>query len=94
MKIKLDENLPVRLAGALAQTLVLKCPISLQVGDPEMGKLEVIEHEVATLSAAELNQFRDWFAQFDNALWDRQFDEDAAAGKLDNLGLMGQGQCR
>lgn len=52
-----------------------------------MGKLEVIEQEVATLSAAELSQFRDWFAQFDNAVWDRQFDEDAATGKLDNLAL-------
>ena len=52
-----------------------------------MGKLEVIEQEVATLTAAELSQFRDWFAQFDNALWDRQFDEDAAAGKLDSLAL-------
>lgn len=52
-----------------------------------MGKLEVIEQEVATLSEAELSQFRDWFAQFDNALWDRQFDEDVAAGKLDNLAL-------
>ncbi len=52
-----------------------------------MGKLEIIEQEVATLSAAELSQFRDWFAQFDNALWDRQFNEDATAGKLDNLAL-------
>ena len=50
-----------------------------------MGKLEVLEREVATLDTEELARFRDWFAQFDAADWDRKFEKDVAAGKLDEL---------
>jgi hypothetical protein len=49
------------------------------------NKLELLEHEVAKLTAAELAQFRDWFTRFDAIEWDRQIDRDAAAGKLDAL---------
>ncbi len=47
------------------------------------SKLELLEHEIAELTSPELAQFRAWFARFDAAQWDRQIDEDAAAGKLD-----------
>ena len=30
----------------------------------------------------ELAEFRAWFADFDGALWDRQIEEDVAAGML------------
>ena len=49
------------------------------------NKLELLEHEIAELTAAELAQFREWFTRFDGMEWDRQIDSDAAAGKLDAL---------
>jgi hypothetical protein len=50
-----------------------------------MGKLEQIESAIKALSAAELETFRKWFAQFDAAQWDRQLEKDVAAGRLDKL---------
>ena len=37
------------------------------------------------LSSEELRAFREWFAQFDAEVWDRQFESDAQNGKLDEL---------
>ena len=50
-----------------------------------MSKVESIEQQIKSLSAEELAQLRAWFLEFDWALWDRQFDRDIAAGKLDVL---------
>jgi hypothetical protein len=50
-----------------------------------MSRVESIEKEVAALSAEELAAFREWFAEFDAALWDRQIADDARLGKLDAL---------
>jgi hypothetical protein len=50
-----------------------------------MTKVEKLEHEIKSLSAQELTSFREWFAAFDAAAWDRQIEEDAKAGKLDSL---------
>ncbi|BAS55027.1 MULTISPECIES: hypothetical protein [Leptolyngbya] len=50
-----------------------------------MKNLEEIELAVRQLSAEELAAFRIWFAEFDAELWDRQFEEDVAAGKLNHL---------
>ena len=50
-----------------------------------MSKLEALEKRVSGLSAEELAQFRQWFAEFDAAAWDRQIERDAEAGKLDAL---------
>jgi hypothetical protein len=50
-----------------------------------MSKLEALEKKVSGLSAEELAQFRQWFAEFDAAAWDRQIERDAEAGKLDAL---------
>jgi hypothetical protein len=50
-----------------------------------MTKVESIEREVRDLSARELASFREWFADFDAAEWDRQLEEDVASGKLDRL---------
>ncbi len=50
-----------------------------------MSKIEQLEHEVETLSATELSEFRRWFLGFDAAAWDDQFTADAQAGKLDAL---------
>jgi hypothetical protein len=32
-----------------------------------------------------LARFRKWFAEYDAAVWDRQFAQDGAAGRLDEL---------
>ena len=50
-----------------------------------MTKIEQIEHEVRGLTPQELAQFREWFAAYDAAEWDRQFEVDVKAGKLDAL---------
>ena len=46
---------------------------------------EAVERAVEGLSPAELASFSDWFAAFDAEVWDRQFEEDVAAGRLDFL---------
>jgi hypothetical protein len=50
-----------------------------------MKKVEEIEHQVQDLTGEELGSFRRWFAEFDAQAWDRQFEDDARAGKLDRL---------
>ncbi len=50
-----------------------------------MEKVEKIEREVKTLSPEQLASFRQWFAAFDAEAWDRQFEVDVKAGKLDAL---------
>ena len=50
-----------------------------------MGKVENLEEQVRHLSPEELARFREWFVQFDAEAWDRQFEADARAGKLDAL---------
>lgn len=44
-----------------------------------------IERAVSQLSPEELSAFRTWFAEFDAAIWDQQFEKDVQAGKLNNL---------
>ena len=50
-----------------------------------MSAIEEIEEAVRGLSAQELAAFRAWFAEFDAAAWDRQIEQDIAAGRLDAL---------
>jgi hypothetical protein len=50
-----------------------------------MNSLEQIENAVRQLSAKDLAAFRAWFAELDAAAWDRQIEEDVAAGRLDAL---------
>lgn len=47
--------------------------------------LNELENAVAGLSAEDLARFRAWFVEFDSAAWDRQLEQDVAAGKLDSL---------
>ena len=51
-----------------------------------MSSVQQIESAVARLSPEELSAFRSWFAGFDAQAWDRQFEKDAATGRLDALG--------
>ena len=50
-----------------------------------MSNLQEIERAVSQLSTEELAAFRVWFAEFDAELWDRQFEEDVAAARLNGL---------
>lgn len=50
-----------------------------------MGKIEKIEQEIQALSPEELAQFRAWFLEYDWAIWGRQIERDAEAGRLDDL---------
>jgi hypothetical protein len=51
-----------------------------------MRKVEEIEAQIRNLSGTELVEFRKWYAEFDAQAWDRQFEGDVTAGKLDALG--------
>jgi len=48
-----------------------------------MSKVESIERDIQKLSDEELSDLRQWFTAFDAEAWDRQFEEDVRAGKLD-----------
>ena len=44
-----------------------------------------IKHAVRQLPPDDLAAFRAWFAEFDADVWNRQFENDVAAGRLDAL---------
>ena len=48
-----------------------------------MGNMKSIENAVESLP--ELAEFQRWFAEFDGNAWDRQIEQDAASGRLDQL---------
>ena len=50
-----------------------------------MRNVQEIKRAVSQLSSADLTGFRVWFAEFDAEVWDRQFEEDVAAGRLNSL---------
>ena len=47
--------------------------------------LKELEKTVADLRPEQLSRFREWFLAFDAKNWDRQFESDVAAGRLDKL---------
>ena len=50
-----------------------------------MSTVQEIEGAVKNLSRSDLSNFRNWFLEFDADAWDKQFEEDVAAGRLDAL---------
>jgi hypothetical protein len=50
-----------------------------------VSTIQEIESAVSKLSEEELAAFRGWFAKFDAEAWDRQFEKDVRAGRLDAL---------
>jgi len=40
---------------------------------------------VKRLPRKDLAKFQKWFAEYDAAQWDREFEADVAAGKLDSV---------
>jgi hypothetical protein len=50
-----------------------------------MSTVTEIEAAISKLSREELLAFRSWFEDFDAEAWDRQFEQDVKAGRLDAL---------
>jgi hypothetical protein len=51
-----------------------------------MSTVDEIEDAIRKLPEEDLVALRAWFAEFDAAAWDRQFERDVAEGRLDALG--------
>jgi hypothetical protein len=50
-----------------------------------MRKVEQIEQQIRELSAREFSELRDWVLEQDWKAWDAQIENDARAGKLDQV---------
>jgi hypothetical protein len=50
-----------------------------------MSTVDEIEDAIRKLPDKDLAALRAWFAEFDAAVWDRQFEKDVAEGRLDAL---------
>jgi hypothetical protein len=50
-----------------------------------MSTIHEIEQAIRGLGPQDLAALRDWFAAFDAETWDRQLEQDVAAGRLDGL---------
>lgn len=50
-----------------------------------MLSVQSIEAAIQQLPEPDLAEFRRWFAQFNESIWDKQIEQDAQAGKLDGL---------
>ncbi|MDZ4183821.1 MAG: hypothetical protein U1D97_02440 [Desulfuromonadales bacterium] len=62
-------------------------------------KLAQIEDAVVNLAPDDYRRFYDWLVELDHKKWDRQIEEDAAAGRLDSLADealrdLREGRCR
>ena len=63
-----------------------------------MSTVFEIEQAVRKLEPNDLARLREWFAEFDAEAWDRQIEDDSAAGRLDHLAEealrdSGEGRC-
>lgn len=50
-----------------------------------MNEIEQLERTVSNLSPQDLAQFRAWFFEFEERVWDQQIEADLKAGKLNTL---------
>ena len=50
-----------------------------------MRRVEEIEAEIANLTSAEVRQVAKWLAEYQAELWDKQIEEDATVGRLDEF---------
>src|SRR5438874_9909717 len=51
----------------------------------ELATVREIERAIGKLSPEDLAAFRIWFSKFDAEAWDRSYEEDVTAGRLDWL---------
>ena len=59
-----------------------------------MDTAQEIQLAVSQLSADELARFREWFDRYDAEVWDRQCEEDAKSGKLNQYAEQAIADCR
>jgi hypothetical protein len=52
-----------------------------------MSLVDDIQGQIRGLSSEELRALRVWFAEYDAELWDRQFEADVPAGRLERLAV-------
>lgn len=50
-----------------------------------MSTVHEIENAIRQLPDDDLVALRAWFAEFDSAAWDREFERDVADGRLDAM---------
>ncbi len=50
-----------------------------------MSTVEEIKDAVSRLAPSEYEKFRQWLAEYDNRVWDKEMEDDAKAGRLDGL---------
>lgn len=50
-----------------------------------MSRVEEITEQLRTLSGAELRELREWLDEYEQRMWDEEFEADVAAGKWDAL---------
>jgi len=50
-----------------------------------MNRVEELEGRIEAPSPHELRELRNWLAEYDAELWDRQFQDHAANGRLDAI---------
>ena len=91
---EVESRLLVSAGGRAGQLCTVTVYSKLKV----MSSVNEIEEAVLRLTPAELDAFRTWFAEFDAAAWDRQMEDDVAAGRLDAfaneaLGDLRAGRC-
>lgn len=48
-------------------------------------RVQTAEQLIENFSPEELSQFASWFANYQDALWERQIEQDSLSGKLDHL---------
>jgi hypothetical protein len=52
---------------------------------PDLMSVDEIRSAIQRLPKRELTRFRRWFVQHDAEVWDRQIEDDVAAGRLEGL---------
>lgn len=50
-----------------------------------MNTVPEIEQAIRALEPQDLAALREWFAAYDAEIWDRQLEQDVAAGRLDRF---------
>lgn len=50
-----------------------------------MSTVDEIEQAILNLGPQDFAQLREWFVAYDTEIWDRQLEQDVAAGRLDHL---------
>ena len=63
---------------------LLPCPLMQNKYSKFMSVLE-LEQAISQLSAEELSRFAEWFEEYMADEWDKQIEQDVAAGKFDKI---------